>query len=517
MSAPVLVLDFGSQYTQIIARRVREAGVYSEIRPCHTPIADIQKINPTAIILSGGPASVTDKDAPAFDPKILSLGIPTLGVCYGMQLMAHLLGGRVVNAGGREYGSAAITIQNCTNLFRGFTEGEETSVWMSHGDHVETMPPGFHALASSRTYPFAAMANESKKIFAIQFHPEVFHTPRGVEVIRNFLFDIAGCTPNWDGGGFIQEQIEKIQAAVGDATVVCGLSGGVDSTVAATIVQQAIGDRLHCILVDNGLMRHGEIERIVTALGREPGGLGLNVKAVDASKLFLNALRGVTDPEQKRKIIGRVFIEVFDAEAHKIQGVTHLVQGTLYPDVIESVSIKGGPSATIKSHHNVGGLPERMKLKLIEPLRELFKDEVRALGVRLGIPHNLIRRQPFPGPGLAVRIVGEITEARLTTLRAADKIFDEEIVSAGLYDQLWQSFAVLLPVRSVGVMGDGRTYDETIALRAVQSEDGMTANWAYLPEEVLRRTSSRIVNEVRGVNRVVLDISNKPPATIEWE
>lgn len=510
----VLVLDFGSQFTQLIARRCRELKVYSEIKPYSHSVSEIMARPPKAIILSGGPCGVADDNAPRLDPKVLQLQIPIFGVCYGMQLIANQLGGQVSSGASREYGPALVEILEAKGIFSGFSNGEQTPVWMSHGDFVSQLPPGFQCLARSSGAAIAAMCDRARAIYCTQFHPEVFHSARGTDIIRNFLFKIAGCEASWNSERWLDDTIEKIGTTVGSASVVCGLSGGVDSTVAATIVSRAINEQLYCILVDNGLLRKNEAERIEEMLGSR--GLGLNLRVVDAADRFIEGLKGVTDPEQKRKIIGRIFIEVFEEQAASIKGVTHLVQGTLYPDVIESSSVNG-PSAVIKSHHNVGGLPERMKLKLIEPLRELFKDEVRRIGSELHIPSDLIKRQPFPGPGLAVRIVGEVTRSRLDILREADRIFDEEIRAAGLYDDLWQSFAVLLPVRSVGVMGDGRTYDETIALRAVQSEDGMTADWYFLPEELLRTVSKRVINEVPGVNRVVLDISSKPPATIEWE
>ena len=515
MQEHVLILDFGSQFTQLIARRVRELGVYSEIRPCTTSVQQIDTKAVKALILSGSPASVTDHDAPKFDPKWLSLGLPTLGVCYGMQLISHLGGATLLQGKSREYGPSTLTVTDNSLLFKGFEKNESTTVWMSHGDHVDSLPAGFELLATSAGSPVAAIGNDAKRVYAIQFHPEVVHTPRGKEVLGNFLFEIAGCSKNWDPENIIESSIKRIATEVGsEANVICGLSGGVDSSVAAVLVDKAIGKRLHCIFVDNGLLRKHEAEEVERRLGRE--GLGLNLTTVDASERFLSELKGVTDPEQKRKIIGRVFIEVFDAEAKKIKNVTHLVQGTLYPDVIESISVRG-PSATIKTHHNVGGLPEKMKLKLLEPFRELFKDEVRRLGRDLGLDEDILMRQPFPGPGLAVRVLGEITPERLSVLREADRIFQEEIVAEGLYRELWQSFAVLLPVKSVGVMGDGRTYEQACALRAVTSEDGMTADWAMLPEALLRRVSNRIINEVRGINRVCLDISSKPPSTIEWE
>jgi GMP synthase (glutamine-hydrolysing) len=512
----VLILDFGSQYTQLIARRVRELNVFSEIRPCAISLDEIKRMSPEAIIFSGGPASVYEKDSPTVDAGIFKSGIPLLGICYGMQLTAHLLGGRVDKGATREFGPSEIKIEKAVGVFDSFKDNEETLVWMSHGDHVSKMPSGFEALATSDGAPICAFADVKANIYGIQFHPEVVHSARGKEMISNFVLRVARCKPNWTSQGFIEREISKISETAPSTNVICGLSGGVDSTVAAVLVNKAIGERLHCILVDNGLMRENEANQIVKRLGRGPGGLGLNLTLVDASSRFLKELAGVTDPEKKRKIIGRVFIEVFDEEAKKIKNVSHLVQGTLYPDVIESSAFKGA-SVTIKTHHNVGGLPEKMNLKLIEPFRELFKDEVRAIGRELGIGDEIILRQPFPGPGLAVRCLGDITPERLAVLRSADRIFLEEIRAAGLYQKLWQAFAVLLPVRSVGVMGDGRTYEEVIALRAVTSEDGMTANWAYLPEELLRRASTRIINEVRGVNRVALDISSKPPSTIEWE
>jgi GMP synthase (glutamine-hydrolysing) len=512
MDKKVLVLDFGSQYTQLIARRLRELGVYSEVKPCDTSF-DPEGVQ--ALILSGGPASVSDEDAPDFDDRWFSVECPILGICYGLHLIVNHFGGKLGQGISREYGPADIEVVDNSMLFDSFTTGSVSTVWMSHGDHAESLPDGFSVLAKSEGAPIAALGCAERKVFGLQFHPEVVHSVRGAELLGNFLFKVCGLEASWTPACMIESSSEAIGAmvAAGDQ-VICGLSGGVDSSVAAVLVNRVLGDRLHCIFVDNGLVRHNEAQRVYEMLG--PDGLGLNLHMVDARQKFLSQLEGVTDPEQKRKIIGRVFIEVFEEEAEKIPNVTHLVQGTLYPDVIESVSHRG-PSATIKTHHNVGGLPERMKLKLIEPLRELFKDEVRKIGRELGMPDEVIDRQPFPGPGLAVRILGEVTEEKLAKLRKADVIFLEEIKAAGYYKKLWQSFCVLLPIKSVGVMGDGRTYEEVIALRAVHSQDGMTADWSYLPEDLLRKTSTRIINNVKGVNRVVLDISSKPPSTIEWE
>ncbi len=509
----ILILDFGSQYTQLIARRVREMQVYSEVRPCTLRPSDVDLGRVKGIVLSGGPSSVTDTDAPSFDPAWFDVGLPILGVCYGMQLMAHHFGGALGRGASREYGPSTITIEESSGIFASWPKGDRLAVWMSHGDHVEKLPQGFSTCASSAGAPIAAMHNPAKRMSAIQFHPEVVHTPQGKAILKNFVCDIARCSGDWTPENFIESSVRTIAKVVGSSDqAICALSGGVDSTVAAVLVSKALGDRLHCFFVDTGLGRKNEATTVMNRLQ----GLQLNVELVDAKERFLGALAGVTDPEKKRKIIGHVFIEVFEERAKAIPGATHLVQGTLYPDVIESVSVKG-PSATIKTHHNVGGLPERLNLKLIEPFRDLFKDEVRTLGQQLDMPQEILQRQPFPGPGLAVRILGEVTPERVRTLQEADHIFLEEIRAEGLYPSLWQTFAVLLPVRSVGVMGDGRTYEETVALRAVHSEDGMTADWAYLPEGLLRRVSNRIVNEVRGVNRVVLDISSKPPATIEWE
>ncbi len=510
----VLILDYGSQYTQLIARRIRESHVYCEIHPCTISLDEIRRLGPQALILSGGPDSVYGEHSPKSDPGVLDLGLPVLGICYGEQLMAHQLGGKVEAGERHEYGPAELTVDEPIGILAPFAAGEKLQVWMSHGDRLTALPPGFRKIATSPNAPLAAIANPEKNFFGIQFHPEVAHTPRGAELLRAFLFDVAGLSPSWTPGSFVDEAVEKIRSQVGpNERVICGLSGGVDSSVAAVLCHKALGDRLVCIFVDNGLLREGEFETVVAMM---KSSFKLNLVPVDAKKQFLDALQGVTDPEQKRKIIGRVFIEVFDEHAKQIENAKYLVQGTLYPDVIESVSVRG-PSAVIKSHHNVGGLPERMKLKLIEPLRELFKDEVRAAGEAMGMPHDVLWRHPFPGPGLGVRCLGELTEERLAALRQADAIVDEEIRAAGLYESIWQSFAVLLPVRSVGVMGDDRTYEEACAIRAITSSDGMTADWARIPHEVLARMSTRIINEVRGINRVAYDISSKPPATIEWE
>ena len=510
----VLILDYGSQFTQLIARRIRECNVYCEIHPGTISVAAIKQINPQAIILSGGPQSVYDTESPKSDPALFELGLPVLGICYGEQLMALQLGGKVEPSTEREYGPAQLTIGENAGIFSAFKAGEETRVWMSHGDKLTRLPDGFHVVAPSDNAPLAAIANPARKLFGIQFHPEVAHSQRGADMIRAFLFEVAGLEPSWTPGSFVDEAIAKIAERVApNERVICGLSGGVDSSVAAVLCHKALGDRLVCIFVDNGLLRQGEFESVVHTM-RES--FHLNLIPVDARKLFIDGLAGVTDPEKKRKIIGKLFIDVFDEHANRIDNAKYLVQGTLYPDVIESVSVRG-PSAVIKSHHNVGGLPERMKLKLIEPLRELFKDEVRAAGEALGMPHDVLWRHPFPGPGLAVRCLGDLTNVRLDVLRKADAIVDEELRSAGLYASVWQAFAVLLPVRSVGVMGDDRTYEETCVIRAVQSSDGMTADWARLPHEVLAKMSSRIINEVKGINRVAYDISSKPPATIEWE
>jgi len=507
----ILVLDFGSQYTQLIARRVRENRVYSEIYPYNAPIGKIVHFNPRGIILSGGPSSIYDRGAPIPDLKVFELNIPVLGICYGMQLMAHCLGGRVAKARKREYGQAELIVNHKADIFDGIPK--KTIVWMSHGDRIERNPAHFQPIAHTDNSPVAAMANGSRRFYALQFHPEVVHTPQGKKIIRNFVFRICGCKPAWTMKSFIKTTTREIQQKTGNKKVVCGISGGVDSTVTAVLVHKAIGRQLTCIFVDNGVLRAGEAGKVEETLRKH---FHMNIDCVDASERFLNKLKGITDPEKKRKIIGNEFIRVFEEEAKKMQGVEFLAQGTLYPDVIESISFRG-PSATIKSHHNVGGLLKRMKLKLIEPLRELFKDEVRILGKDLLIPEEIINRHPFPGPGLAIRIIGEVTQQRCDILRKADTIVLDEIKNARLYTKLWQAFAVLLPVKSVGVMGDERTYENVIAVRAVNSLDGMTADWARIPYEVMGRISNRIINEVRGVNRVVYDISSKPPSTIEWE
>ncbi len=509
----IVILDFGSQTTQLIARRVRELHVYSEIHPFNISIDEIEAMAPKGIILSGGPRSVYDEDAPTVEPRLFDLGVPILGICYGMQLTTHLLGGRVERSTHREYGHARLSILESDNIFHGLTPSPAThQVWMSHGDRVEELAPGFVATAESASCPVAAMRHERRPIFGVQFHPEVAHTEIGTDILSNFVFRICGCASSWNMHSFVESATKEIRERVGDDRVICALSGGVDSTVTALLINRAIGDQLTCIFVNNGLLRKNEAETVLSFLNR----LGLNVHFVDASQRFLEKLRGVEDPEKKRKIIGNEFISVFEEEAGKIGEVRYLAQGTLYPDVIESVSFKG-PSATIKSHHNVGGLPEVMKLELIEPLRELFKDEVRELGEELGMPEDLIWRHPFPGPGLAIRILGEVTPERLEILREADAIVLEEMKASGWYRKVWQSFAVLLPIRTVGVMGDERTYDHVVAFRCVNSVDAMTADWTPLPYDLLGRISNRIINEVRGVNRVCYDISSKPPATIEWE
>ncbi len=510
----VIILDYGSQYTQLIARRVRECCVYSEIHPGTISLAEVKALQPDAIILSGSPSSAYAEDAPHCPEGIFDLGLPVLGICYGQQLMAQQLGGRVEPGREREYGPAELSIADASGIFARLGDTKQLSVWMSHGDRLTVPPPGFATLASSSNAPFAAIAHAERRLYGIQFHPEVSHTPRGREVLEGFLFDVAKLNADWTPSRFVEESIATIQRQVGPkAQLICALSGGVDSSVAAELTHRAVGDRLTCIFVDNGLLRENERGNVKQALESK---LGLKVLAVDARQQFLSALAGVTDPERKRKIIGGQFIELFEAHAKQIPDAAFLVQGTLYPDVIESVSVKG-KSVLIKTHHNVGGLPERMQLGLVEPLRELFKDEVRRVGESLGLSRELLWRQPFPGPGLAIRCLGEVTEERLAVLRKADTIVAQEIRAAGLYESLWQSFAVLLPVRSVGVMGDNRSYQETCVIRAVTSTDAMTADWARLPYELLARMSSRIINEVDGINRVTYDISSKPPATIEWE
>ena len=514
----ILILDYGSQFTQLIARRVREARVYCEIHPAArgTDFAFVTQFDPKGIILSGGPNSVFDPGAPTADPQILARDVPVLGICYGMQLVAQLAGGKVKPSRQREYGRAEVTIREATGLFAGFEPQSCITVWASHGDKIDEPPPHYRVTASSANAPVAAMQHESRPIYGVLFHPEVAHTPRGGEILHNFLFELCRCTPDWTPGHFIEHEVQRIQALVGPAQrAICGLSGGVDSAVAAALVHRAIGERLTCIFVDHGLLRLNEREQVERTFRAH---LGLDLRVVDAAARFLAELRDVEDPEEKRRRIGHTFIDVFEDAAQHVSGdVGFLVQGTLYPDVIESASPRGGPSVTIKTHHNVGGLRPHLPWKLIEPLRELFKDEVRQVGRELGLPEEIVGRHPFPGPGLAIRVLGPVTEERLDLLRRVDAIYVEEIRSAGLYDQIWQAFAVLLPIKSVGVMGDGRTYDHVVALRAVTSRDGMTADWFAFPPEVLARMSNRIINEVRGVNRVVYDVSSKPPATIEWE
>lgn len=507
----VVIVDYGSQVTQLIARRVREAGVYSEIHPCSMTAAELKSLDPSAIILSGGPASVGEAESPALDPAILELGVPILGICYGMQLLANSLGGKLAKSASREYGPAELTLTAPSRLWTGLPE--KIMVWMSHGDTVIAAPAGFEIIGSTEKLKIAAMGDNERKIYALQFHPEVHHTVDGQAIIENFLFGICGLSADWNMGSFIEETINSLREKTGDANVVCALSGGVDSTVAAVLLNRAIGERLHCVFVDNGLLRLNEAEEVTTMLRSH---FRLNLTVVNAASLFLERLHNVEDPEEKRRIIGHTFIEIFEKEAKKIPDVKFLCQGTLYPDVIESISSKG-PSAVIKSHHNVGGLPEKMNLQLIEPLRELFKDECRQVGLELGIPEAIVWRHPFPGPGLAIRVLGSVTGERLAILRQADKILQEELRASGWYGKIWQGFAVLLPLRTVGVMGDQRTYEHVVAIRCVDSVDAMTADWSRLPPDLLAKISARIINEVKGINRVVYDISPKPPATIEWE
>jgi GMP synthase (glutamine-hydrolysing) len=507
----ILVLDFGSQYSQLIARRVRELGVYAELHAFDFSMERIRRLNPKGIILSGGPSSVYESNAPLSSPEIFGLGIPILGICYGLQVIAHQLGGEVDRSARREFGRAEVVIDDTSDLFAGFDGA--TTVWMSHGDALTRLPSGFESIGHSANSPICAIRSKARMVYGVQFHPEVAHTEKGSDILKNFLFNICGCVGGWNAGSFIDEEIEEIRTMVGKENVVCALSGGVDSSVLAVLLHEAIRDQLYCIHIDTGMMRKGESEKVVRMF-RDVYRVKLD--HVDASEIFLTRLNGVTDPEKKRKIIGVTFIEIFEREAKKLPNATFLAQGTLYPDVIESTSFRG-PSAKIKTHHNVGGLPEKMHLKLIEPFRELFKDEVREVGRRLGLPEEFIVRHPFPGPGLAVRVLGEVTKEKLAVLREADEIFVEELRSAGLYESVWQAFAVLLPIQSVGVMGDERTYENVVAFRAVTSVDGMTADWAHLPYDLLSKTSNRIINEVRGVNRVVYDVSSKPPSTIEWE
>ena len=509
----ILILDFGSQYTQLIARRVRECKVYCEIHPFSTPLSTIKRFKPSGIILSGSPASVHEREAPRIDQRVLTMGYPVLGICYGMQLMVHLFRGTIEQSPEREFGHAELLIDEDNDLLGNLNGGAPLKVWMSHGDRVTVLPPGFTIIAHSSNSPIAAIRSSSYPLYGVQFHPEVVHTPQGKQIVENFLYRICQCRPLWTMKSFIENSLARIREEAARERVICGVSGGVDSTVVAVLLHRALGNQLSCIFIDNGLLRNGEAAKVVNLFRKH---LKIDLIHVDASRHFMEKLTGVTDPEQKRKVIGQEFICIFEQEAEKLGNVGFLAQGTLYPDVIESISLKG-PSATIKSHHNVGGLPERMRLRLIEPLRELFKDEVRIVGRELGIPEEMLQRQPFPGPGLAVRILGPVSAESLALLREADARVLEEMKRSGFYDTVWQSFAVLLPVKTVGVMGDERTYENVIALRMVTSVDGMTADWARLPYDLLAALSNRIINEVKGINRVVYDISSKPPSTIEWE
>lgn len=508
----ILIIDFGSQYNQLIARRVREHHVYCQIEPPDIPLQTIRDMKPEGIILSGGPASIYEKNSPRVDAGIFTLGIPVLGICYGLQFMVHTLGGDVIAAAKREYGFAELQIISQEGIF---TDIEKTTkCWMSHGDTIGKLPKGFKITASTPNTPVAAAEDRKRRFYGLQFHPEVVHTPEGKKILGNFLFAVCRCQEKWTMKSFAREAIDEIHSQVGNGKVILGLSGGVDSSVAAVLIHRAMGDQLTCVFVDNGVLRQGEAEKVQDVFRKY---FHMKLRFVRARKIFLDRLRGVENPEKKRKIIGRTFIEIFEEEAKKIKGVDYLAQGTLYPDIIESRSTFGGPSAVIKSHHNVGGLPKNMKLKLVEPLKHLFKDEVRLLGKELGLPEEMVWRQPFPGPGLAIRIIGEVTEKRLNILKKADVVLLDEIRAANLYGKLWQSFAVLLPIKSVGIMGDQRTYENILAIRAVTSDDAMTADWARLPHDLLAKISNRIINEVRGINRVVYDISSKPPSTIEWE